>query len=235
MFNWETLIQGSFQLSTKHKSVLICEVERTLWYKPIKRRRLTRDSLILRPTYQPMRNIYIAVFTTFVVLQQAINPVQIPIAATALASSQPASTAKQNYSLNLNTNTLAIELKDARPTFDDAVLKPLREAQEAKKVQAEADAKAAKLASTRRAPLVIGGDDVWAQLRYCEAGGNYTTNTGNGYFGAYQYNLSTWGNYGGYASPDLAPPEVQDAKARATQAARGWSPWPSCARSLGLL
>ncbi len=186
-----------------------------------------------------MRNINIAVFTTLVVLQQAINPVQIPIAATALASSQPASTTKQNYNLNFNTNTLAIELKDERPSFDDAVLKPLRVAQEAKKAQDEAATKAAVMASRRastpRAPLVIGGDDVWAQLRYCEAGGNYTTNTGNGYFGAYQYNLSTWGNYGGFARPDLAPPEVQDAKARATQAVRGWSPWPSCARRLGLL
>ena len=186
-----------------------------------------------------MRNFYIAVFTSLVVLQQAINPVHIPMAESALAASQAESTVKQNYKLNLNTNTLSIELKDTRPTFDDAVLKPLKQAQEAQakaKAEAEAAARAAvAVASAPRAKLVIGGDDVWAQLRYCEAGGDYAKNTGNGYYGAYQYNLSTWGNYGGFARPDLAPPEVQDAKARATQAARGWSPWPACARKLGLI
>lgn len=185
-----------------------------------------------------MRNIYIAIATTLVVLQQAINPVHIPIAQSALAASQSDAEAKQNYKLNLNTNTLKIEVKDTRPSFDEAVLNPLKLAQEAQaKAKAEAAARAAQAitASAPRAKLVIGGDDVWAQLRYCEAGGDYAKNTGNGYYGAYQYNLSTWGNYGGYARPDLAPPEVQDAKARETQSRRGWSPWPACARKLGLL
>ncbi len=182
-----------------------------------------------------MRNIYIAVLTTLVVLQQAVNPVQVSFANPALAASQTENANKQNYALNLNTDTYALELKDKRASFDDAILKPLRVAQEAK-AQADAAAKAAQaVASAPRAKLVIGGEDVWAQLRFCEAGGNYNTNTGNGYFGAYQYNLGTWANYGGYARPDLAPPEVQDAKARETQAARGWGPWPSCARQLGLL
>ena len=194
-----------------------------------------------------MRNIYIAAFAFMVLLQQAINPVQVPIAESVLAASQSESTNKQNYDLNLNTNTYALELKDKRPSFDEAVVKPLRIAQEARaKAEAEAKAKAeaeatakARVASsssaTKSAPVVIGGDDAWAKLRFCEAGGDYTKNTGNGYYGAYQYNLSTWGNYGGYARPDLAPPEVQDAKARETQARRGWSPWPACARKLGLL
>ena len=194
-----------------------------------------------------MRNIYIAAFTLLVALQQAINPVQLPIAESALAASQADSTPKQNYDLNVNANTYTFGLKDTRPTFDTAVLAALKAAQEAQakaKADAEAAAQAAAEAASRvqvtysapkTAKLVIGGDDAWAQLRYCEAGGDYAKNTGNGYYGAYQYNLGTWANYGGYARPDLAPPEVQDAKARATQAARGWSPWPSCARKLGLL
>lgn len=194
-----------------------------------------------------MRNIYIAAFTILVVLQQVINPVQIPIAESALAASQADSTPKQNYDLNVNTNTYTFELKDTRPTFDTAVLAPLKASQEAQ-VKAKADAETAAQAAAeaaqnvlvtysapKAAKLVIGGDDAWAQLRYCEAGGDYARNSGNGYYGAYQYNLGTWANYGGYARPDLAPPEVQDAKARATQAARGWSPWPACARKLGLL
>lgn len=193
-----------------------------------------------------MRNLYIVVLTILVILQQAINPIHMSIAEPALASAD-AGVEKQNYNLNINTNTYAIELKDNRATFDSAVLAPLKASQEAQakaRAQAEAIQKAATEAAQRAssaysAPkppkLVIGGDDAWAQLRYCEAGGDYAKNTGNGYYGAYQYNLSTWGNYGGYARPDLAPPEVQDAKARETQSRRGWSPWPSCARRLGLL
>lgn len=71
-----------------------------------------------------------------------------------------------------------------------------------------------------------------ARLRSCEGG--YTTNTGNGYYGAYQYDISTWANYGGYANASLAPPAVQDEKAWLTYQKRGWQPWPSCSRIQGL-
>lgn len=71
-----------------------------------------------------------------------------------------------------------------------------------------------------------------ARLRSCE--GSYTSNTGNGYYGAYQYDLRTWGNFKGYSNASEAPPEVQDEKAWITYQARGWQPWPSCSRSQGL-
>ncbi len=71
-----------------------------------------------------------------------------------------------------------------------------------------------------------------ARLRSCE--GSYTSNTGNGYYGAYQYDIGTWANYKGYANASLAPPAVQDEKAWLTYQARGWRPWPSCSRSQGL-
>lgn len=71
-----------------------------------------------------------------------------------------------------------------------------------------------------------------ARLRSCE--GSYTSNTGNGYYGAYQYDIATWGNYKGYSNASQAPPSVQDEKAWLTYQARGWQPWPSCSRSQGL-
>jgi len=71
-----------------------------------------------------------------------------------------------------------------------------------------------------------------ARLRSCE--GAYTSNTGNGYYGAYQYDLGTWGNYAGYSNASLAPPAVQDEKAWITYQARGWQPWPSCKIKKGL-
>ena len=73
-----------------------------------------------------------------------------------------------------------------------------------------------------------------AKLRQCEAGGVYTRNSGNGYYGAYQYDISTWANYGGYRLASDAPPAVQDQKAVETYNRRGWTPWPSCSRKLGL-
>ena len=75
-----------------------------------------------------------------------------------------------------------------------------------------------------------GFADALAQLRSCE--GSYTSNTGNGYYGAYQYDDGTWGNYKGYAHASDAPPSVQDEKAWQTYQARGWSPWPTCAANL---
>ena len=69
--------------------------------------------------------------------------------------------------------------------------------------------------------------DIFAHIRQRESGGNYATNTGNGYYGAYQYDIGTWGNYHGYARADLAPPAVQDEKAAETYSRRGCSPWPN--------
>lgn len=71
-----------------------------------------------------------------------------------------------------------------------------------------------------------------ARLRSCE--GSYTSNTGNGYYGAYQFDKHTWGGFGGYSVASEAPPSVQDEKAWQTYKARGWQPWPSCKVRMGL-
>ena len=147
-------------------------------------------------------------------------------------------TVNPNISLNLNSPEL-VQVKDTQPNFDADVLVPLRATQAAED-QAAAQAAAAAAAAKRKRIVtkVVTGPvtgDVWYNLRMCESGNTYSRNSGNGYFGAYQYNLGTWSNFDGYARPDLAPPAVQDEKAHETQAARGWAPWPTCARKLGLL
>lgn len=83
--------------------------------------------------------------------------------------------------------------------------------------------------AARRAAAAEGG---WAALRRCESGGNYQTNTGNGFYGAYQFDLQTWQSVGGTGLPSDAPPEEQDARARALYASRGAQPWPVCGRFL---
>jgi peptidoglycan hydrolase-like protein with peptidoglycan-binding domain len=79
---------------------------------------------------------------------------------------------------------------------------------------------------------VAGG--VWAALRQCESGGNYSTNTGNGYGGAYQFSQSTWSAIGMSGSPSSASPAQQDAAAQRLQAQSGWGQWPACSAKLGL-
>ena len=75
---------------------------------------------------------------------------------------------------------------------------------------------------------------VWAGLRKCESGGNYADNTGNGYYGAYQFAAGTWHGLGYSGLPSSAPPAVQDQAAQKLQARSGWGQWPACSRRLGL-
>ncbi|MGH8862875.1 MAG: transglycosylase family protein, partial [Jatrophihabitantaceae bacterium] len=73
----------------------------------------------------------------------------------------------------------------------------------------------------------------WHRLRVCESSNDYRTNTGNGYFGAYQFDLATWRSVGGSGYPDRARPAEQDARALILYRMRGWQPW-TCASILGL-
>jgi Transglycosylase-like domain len=77
-------------------------------------------------------------------------------------------------------------------------------------------------------------DAAFAALRKCESGGNYKTATGNGYYGAYQFDPGTWRTLGYSGLPSDAAPEVQDEAARKLQAKSGWGQWPACSRKLGL-
>lgn len=68
------------------------------------------------------------------------------------------------------------------------------------------------------------------RLRVCESSNNYQDNTGNGYYGAYQFALQTWHNLGMSGRPDLAAPELQDHAAYVLYKHAGWGPWPACSQ-----
>ncbi len=79
----------------------------------------------------------------------------------------------------------------------------------------------------RQATNWASGGQVEA-VRQCESGGNYATNTGNGYYGAYQFDAGTWRSVGGaqyapYASQ--APKVAQDHMAWTLWSRAGWGPW----------
>ena len=77
----------------------------------------------------------------------------------------------------------------------------------------------------------------WDRLAQCESSGNWSINTGNGYYGGLQFSQSTWEFFGGRASAsraDLATREQQIAVAEKTLAVQGWGAWPACSAKLGL-
>ena len=104
----------------------------------------------------------------------------------------------------------------------------------AKDARAEESAPAAPVAETAPANDAGSDSDTWSQLRECEASGDYGLNDGSGYYGAYQFDLSTWQSIGYAGYPHQASPAVQDEAARVLQSQRGWQPWPACSRKLGL-
>jgi hypothetical protein len=84
-------------------------------------------------------------------------------------------------------------------------------------------------------PASAGGHD-WSGVANCESSGNWSTNTGNGYYGGLQFSQSTWVGYGGtaYASrADQAAPAEQIAVAERVLAGQGVGAWPTCGRHLG--
>ncbi len=70
--------------------------------------------------------------------------------------------------------------------------------------------------------------DIYSNIRQCESGGNYSTNTGNGYYGAYQFTQQTWSGLGYSGVPSSASPATQDAAAAQLAAQSGFGQWPVC-------
>ena len=81
------------------------------------------------------------------------------------------------------------------------------------------------------------GWTVWDDMAQCESGGNWSTNTGNGYYGGLQFSASTWEAQGGgefAPTADQATREQQIIVAERLLAAAGWGQWPHCSSQLGL-
>jgi LysM repeat protein len=75
----------------------------------------------------------------------------------------------------------------------------------------------------------------WTGVAQCESGGNWATNTGNGYYGGLQFSPSTWAGYGGTAlapRADLATPAQQIEVAERVLAGQGVGAWPTCGKLL---
>jgi nucleoid-associated protein YgaU len=92
---------------------------------------------------------------------------------------------------------------------------------------------AAPLMATGSASAATASE--WDTVASCESGGNWSINTGNGYYGGLQFSASTWAAYGGtaYASTaNQASKSQQIAVAEKVLAAQGKGAWPVCGTGL---
>ncbi|PWI41805.1 transglycosylase family protein [Streptomyces sp. ICBB 8177] len=92
----------------------------------------------------------------------------------------------------------------------------------------------AALAASGTAQAADSG--VWDRIAACESGGNWSINTGNGYYGGLQFSASTWAAYGGTRYAPVASGadrSEQIAIANKVQAAQGWGAWPVCSARAG--
>lgn len=76
----------------------------------------------------------------------------------------------------------------------------------------------------------------WEQVAQCESGGNWSINTGNGYYGGLQFSAQTWSGHGGgeFASTaDQATRDQQIQVAERVLQSQGPGAWPNCGTALG--
>ena len=77
-------------------------------------------------------------------------------------------------------------------------------------------------------------NSTWDQLAMCESSGDWSIDTGNGFYGGLQFTLQSWQAVGGTGYPNDASPAEQIALAEKLLAIQGWNAWPACSLQLGL-
>lgn len=96
---------------------------------------------------------------------------------------------------------------------------------------------AAALTMGSGSPASAATTTTWDKVADCESSGDWTINTGNGYFGGLQFTQSTWAAYGGTAyapRADLASKAQQITVAERVLRSQGPGAWPVCSVRAGL-
>jgi uncharacterized protein YabE (DUF348 family) len=120
------------------------------------------------------------------------------------------------------SRTLVTESVTAQPVTEKITVgtKPKPVAQAAPAASAGANTGAA-------APAMMN-EAMWDKIAQCESGGNWSINSGNGYYGGLQFDIRTWiGSGGGAYAPNasLATKAQQIDVANRVYAQRGLQPW----------
>jgi hypothetical protein len=177
-----------------------------------------------------MRNLLYLLVASALFTGQVADTFTSPAAAPAQASAQAAVT---NTKISFNTQDAEpLDLEIEKPDFDTEILNPLRAKQAAERKRLAA------MGSRRVATsLRVTGPLSPAAIQFlgmCESGMTPTRNSGNGYYGAFQFSIGTWNAMAtGYARADLAPLEVQiEAVQKLLSRSSIFSQFPACARKM---
>jgi resuscitation-promoting factor RpfA len=84
------------------------------------------------------------------------------------------------------------------------------------------------------APANAASTATWDAIAQCESSGNWSINTGNGYYGGLQFLPATWRAFGGTGNPAHASKATQIKIAERVLKVQGWGAWPACSARLGL-
>ena len=101
---------------------------------------------------------------------------------------------------------------------------------------AGATAAVGTMASAQSASAATSGS-VWDAVAQCESGGNWSINTGNGFYGGLQFTSQTWQGFGGgkYASNANQATKAQQIEiAQKVLQTQGPGAWPVCSQKAGL-
>ena len=91
------------------------------------------------------------------------------------------------------------------------------------------------VAATMSMPAANAVDGAtWDALAQCESGGNWSINTGNGFYGGLQFTQQSWNGVGMSGSPANATRAQQIEAGERLLAIQGWGAWPACSAKLGL-
>jgi transglycosylase-like protein len=213
---------------------------RNLYRKPPKHRKPRRISLAVTG----------AATVTIVAVASGVAAAATEGSASRVASSQPARTAVDSYGLTQSALQLAqvrahvvkidLRKRGAAARRADARRAAARRAAAAQRAAERAAARQAAQQQQQQptaapapsqAPPAASGAVNWDAIAQCESGGNWSINTGNGYYGGLQFTQQTWEAYGGlsYAPrADLASRAAQIAVAEKVYAAGGLGAWPVC-------
>jgi hypothetical protein len=211
---------------------------RNLYRKPPKHRKPRRISFAVTG----------AAAVTIVAVASGVAAAAPGDSARQVASTRPAKTAVDSYGLTQSTLQLAqvrahVVKMDLRKRGAEARRADARRAAARRAAAAEraAERAAARQAAQQQQPTAAApapsqpppasGAVNWDAIAQCESGGNWSINTGNGYYGGLQFSQQTWEANGGltYAPrADLASREAQIAVAEKVYADVGLGAWPVC-------
>ena len=124
---------------------------------------------------------------------------------------------------------------DSQPDQDDSQATPAPVATPVATVSTPLPVVAPPAAPVESTPTIQASDtSVWTEIAQCESGGNWSIDTGNGFYGGLQFTISSWEAVGGSGLPNQASEAEQIALAQKLQAIQGWGAWPVCSAKVGL-